>query len=155
MHVESEQLKEFILDSGLVSRKDFDAALKRAEKEKIPVEEMLVKDEMISGDELRRIQAYALGIPFINLKDEKIDFEILSLIPEPIARNHNIVAFKKSGKTLEVAMLDTEDLEAIDFVKKRVGLKIVPRLTDSESIKNVLLQYQKTLKDEFGDIILR
>ena len=77
------------------------------------------------------------------------------MIPEPIARNHNIVAFGKDENNLEVAMLDVEDLAAIDFVRKKVGLKIMSRLTDSESIKSVLLQYQKTLKAEFGDIIKR
>src|SRR3989344_6065015 len=50
-------------------------------------------------------------------------------------------------------MLDTDDLAAIEFVKKKVGLKILPRLTAVESIKGVLLQYQKSLKAEFGDII--
>ena len=52
-------------------------------------------------------------------------------------------------------MLDTADLPAIDFVKKKVGLKILPRLTDTESMKEALRQYQKTLKDEFGDIITK
>ena len=32
-------------------------------------------------------------------------------------------------------------------------LWILPRLTDSYSIKSALLQYQKSLRDEFGDII--
>ena len=41
------------------------------------------------------------------------------MIPEPIARNHNIVAFGKDENNLEVAMLDVEDLAAIDFVRKR------------------------------------
>ena len=50
-------------------------------------------------------------------------------------------------------MLDTQDLGAIDFVKKKVGLKILPRLTSTESMKAVLVQYQKTLKADFGDII--
>ena len=52
-------------------------------------------------------------------------------------------------------MLDTADLPAIDFVKKKVGLKILPRLTDMESMKYALQQYQKTLKDEFGDLIAK
>lgn len=94
-----------------------------------------------------------LGVPFINLKDRKVPVEILSLIPEPIARTHNIIAFRKDGSNLEVAMLDTEDLPAIDSVRKKTGLKILPRLTDEESIKNALLQYQKSLKEEFGDLI--
>lgn len=95
-----------------------------------------------------------MGIPFISLKNVKIDFEVLTLIPEPVARTHNIIAFKKVDNELEVAMLDTADLPAIDFVRKKVGFKILPRLTDTESIRIALRQYQKTLKDEFGDIIM-
>jgi len=113
----------------------------------------LVSKGKISEDDLRKMQAYILGIPFVNLKNQKIGFEVLSMIPEPVARNHNIVAFKNDNSSLEVAMLDTDDLAAIDFVRKKVGLKILPRLTDSQSIKSALLQYQKSLKAEFGDII--
>lgn len=153
MHVNEEQLEKFIIDSGVVSRGNLDAALKKAHKENKSVGDVLLSEGTIGEDDLRRVQAYVLGIPFINLQDQKIDFEILSLIPEPIARNHNIIAYKRSNDTLEVAMLDTDDLTAIDFVKKKVGLKILPRLTDKESIKSGLLLYQKTLKDEFGDII--
>jgi len=99
------------------------------------------------------MQAYISGTPFIDLKGQKIKFDVLSLIPEPIARNHNIVAFKKNENSLEVAMLDTSDLSVIEFIKKKVGTRIMARLTDSESIKSALLQYQKSLKVEFGDLI--
>src|SRR5690606_28844117 len=77
------------------------------------------------------------------------------LIPEPVARNHNIIAYKKNEDSLEIAMLDTADLPAIDFIKKKVGLRIQPRLTDTESMRNALRQYQKNLKDEFGDLIMK
>lgn len=153
MFIEDSQLNKFILDSNLVSKADLDIALKDAEEKKIRLGDVLVNSGKITADNLRRMQAYVLGIPFVDLKSRKIPFETLSLIPEPVARNHNIVAFKKSDDTLEVAMLDVDDLSAIDFVKKKVNLKILPRLTDSESIKNAIIQYQKSLKAEFGDII--
>ncbi|HEY4503525.1 MAG TPA: GspE/PulE family protein [Candidatus Paceibacterota bacterium] len=147
------QLNKFIIDSNLVSRTDFDYALKEAEKKGTGVGEILVNSGKITEDNLRRMQAYVLGIPFVDLKSRKIPFETLSMIPEPVARNHNIIAFKKTDDTLEVAMLEVNDLSAIDFVKKKVNLKILPRLTDTESIKNVIVQYQKSLKAEFGDLI--
>lgn len=153
MHVSEGELKEFIVDSGLVSRKDIDDAETEAKKTKQSLGDVLVSRGNLSEDALRRIKAYVLGIPFINLKDQKISFEILSLIPEPIARTHNIIAFKKDEAGLQVAMLDTEDLSSIDSVRKSTGLKILPRLTDNESLKHALLQYQKSLKEEFGDII--
>ncbi|MDE2188833.1 MAG: type II/IV secretion system protein, partial [Patescibacteria group bacterium] len=153
MYIEDSQLNKFILDSGLVSKTDLEQANKEAEKKGMRVGEVLVNKGKITEDNLRRMQAYVLGIPFVDLKTKKIPFEILSLIPEPIARNHNIVAYKKSDDGLEVAMLDVEDLSAIDFIKKKVNLKVLPRLTDTDSIKNAIIQYQKSLKAEFGDII--
>ncbi len=153
MHIEEKQLKEFILDSGLVSRSDLTKAEKESEESGTSVGKILVNKGSLTEDDLRRMQAYILGIPFVDLKEQHLEMEVLSLIPEPIARNHNIVAFRKVGDNLEVAMLDTEDLTAIDFVRKKTGLKILPRLTDDDSMKHALLNYQKSLKAEFGDII--
>lgn len=153
MQVADEQLKKFVIDSGLVSRKDVEEAEKEAEERKSGLGVALVSRGSLSEDDLRRMQAHIMGMPFISLAGTKVDFAVLALIPEPIARTHNIVAYKKSEDSLEVAMLDTNDLAAIEFIKKKVGLKILPRLTDAESMKAVLVQYQKSLKDEFGDII--
>jgi len=52
-------------------------------------------------------------------------------------------------------MLDPEDLKTIEFIRKKANLKILPRLTTPESIKNVLKQYQESLQVEFGEIISR
>lgn len=153
MLAEDAQLYKFILDSGLVGKDDLEDARIAAEGKNSRLGDVLVTSGKITTDNLRRMQAYVLGIPFVDLKNKKIPMDILSLIPEPIARGHNIVAFKKNDTSLEVAMLDVNDISAIDFIKKKVNLKIVPRLTDSDSIKEILVQYQKSLKAEFGDII--
>lgn len=153
MQINEEQLKKFILESGLVSRTDFEDAFKKAEAQKQKVGNILLSDGKISEMDLKRMEAFVLGIPFVSLTNQKIDFSVLSLIPEPIARNYNIVAYKKSENGLEVAMLDVDDLPVIDFIKKRSGLKILPRLTDTSSIRFVLVQYRQSLKAEFRDII--
>jgi len=153
MHVSEGELKEFIIDSGLVAKKEIDAADEEAKTRGQSLGDILVSRGSLTEDALRRIQAYVLGIPFVNLKEHHVPVDVLALIPEPIARTHNIIAFKKEGDSLEVAMLDVEDLASIDSVRKKTGLKILSRLTDTESIKYALLQYQKSLKDEFGDII--
>ncbi len=155
MYVNQDQLKKFMADTGLVPEKEIAAAEKKAKDAGAGTEfgDILVNEGRITIDDLRQMKAYILGIPFISLKGEKVDPGVLALIPEPIARNHNVVAYHKTDKELEVAMLDTDDLEAINFIKKKVNLKIKARLTDTESMKGVLLQYQKSLKAEFGDII--
>ena len=153
MKLDSERLKLFILDSELVTKEDLKKAEVKAGELGKYVGDVLVEEGKISEDDLRRLHAYIIGVPFVNLEGERIDPKVLGLIPEPIARNHNIVAYRLEGDTLEVAMLDPEDLEAIDFVKKKANLKIKPRLTSRASITNVLRQYQKSLEAEFGEII--
>lgn len=155
MRIQDDQLKRFILDANLITKSDIAAAEKVAQEEDRTLAEALIASGHMTEDDMRRVESYVLGIPFVSLKDLKIDFAVLSLIPEPVARTHNIIAYKKNEETLEVAMLDTADLPAIDFIRKKVGLKIMPRLTDTESMRSALRQYQKTLKDEFGDIIMR
>ena len=153
MLVEDSQLYKFILDSGLVPKAELESARTESEEKNKPLGNTLVAAGRITSDNLRRMQAYVLGIPFVDLKGKKVPPDALVLIPEPIARAHNIVAFKKTESSLEVAMLDVNDLSAIDFIRKKVNLKILPRLTDSDSIKEALVQYQKSLKAEFGDLI--
>lgn len=155
MQINEEQLKKLILDSGIITREQFEEAQKKADEKKQTIGKTLLSLGKISESDLKRMEAFALGIPFVSLISEKIDFSVLSLIPETIARNYNIIAYKKSDTGLEVAMLDVDDLPVIDFIKKKSGLKILPRLTDTASIRGVLVQYRKSLQAEFDNIIQR
>jgi type IV pilus assembly protein PilB len=155
MYISDTQLKTFLSDAGLVSQKDFDIAEKEAKENNKSVGEILTAHNNIGEDELRRTYAYILGIPFVSLVGINIEFNTLSLIPEPVARRNNIIAYSHKGNELEVAMLDTDDLAAIDFIKKKTHLKVLPRLTDVASVKAALKLYQQGLKDNLGDVIKR
>lgn len=153
MQIDEEQLKKFILKSGLVSKADLSALSKQAETKKQKLGDLLLSEHKISETDLKKTEALVFGIPFVSLVGQKIDADVLSLIPEPIARNYNIIAYKKSKDGLDVAMLDVDDLPVIDFIKKRSGLKISPSLTDTASIRASLIQYRQSLQAEFDNII--
>jgi len=153
MRVEPQQLKMFMVDAGLIDEKRFEECEKKANEKGLKIEDVLISEGIISEDELSKLKAYILGIPFVNLENEIVDPQILKIVPESIARTHNIVAYKKKGKSLEVAMLNPEDLATIEFLKKTTSLKILPRLTTVQSIKNILRQYHESLATEFGEII--
>lgn len=153
MQINEDQLKRFILESKLITKGDLEVVIKEAEEKKQDWTDLLLSQNKISETDLKRMEAFVLGIPFISLEKEKLNIEVLSLIPEPIAHNYNIIAYKRKENALEVAMLDVDDLPVIDFIKKRSGLKILPRLTDTASIKSSLMQYKKSLQAEFSNII--
>ncbi len=153
MVVDEAKLEKLLLDTNIVSVDDITAFEKEKKKKGITLSDFVLSSGKVKESELQKLQAYVIGIPYLNLEKEKIDRDILSLIPEPIARKYNVVAYKKRGTDLEICMLDIDNLPAIDFVKKKTGLRILPRLTDSDSIKSVLVQYKKSLQAEFDSII--
>jgi len=154
MNVEPQRLKKFLLDAELISEKDFDRALKISQQTDKNIGDVLVSEKLIEQEKLTKFEAYILGIPFVNIEKETIDLPVLNTIPKQIAKAHNIIAFRKRDNSLEVAMLDPEDLITVEFIKKTDPLlKILPRLTTPEGIKNALRQYQETLDIEFGDIL--
>ncbi len=153
MQINESELKRFILDGGLITKTALEEVAKKAVEKKQKLSDVLLSEGKISETDLKRMEAFVLGIPFVSLVTEKIETQVLSLIPETIARNYNIIAYKKNKETLEVAMLDVDDLPTIDFIKKKSGLKILPRLTDTTSIKTALIQYKQSLQAEFGSII--
>ncbi|MDP3093895.1 MAG: GspE/PulE family protein [bacterium] len=153
MRVEPQQLKAFLLDANLIKERQFDEVERISRETNQRIGDVLISHGLITQEQLAELEAYILGIPFVNLEKEKIDPEILRIIPEPIARTHNIIAFRKKGSNLEVAMLDPDDLGTIDFIKRKANLKIQPRLTTVESVKNAIRQYHQSLEAEFGSII--
>ncbi len=153
MRVDDSQLKAFILDKGLIKKQDLDEALREAGKKKKTLYDLMLEKKLVPADELNKLIAYIRGIPFVELEKEAVDPKVLNIIPESVARKNNVVAYGLKGKNLEVAMLDPDDIQTIEFIKKKSGLSVLPRFALSSSIKAVLKQYQKTLEAEFGEII--
>jgi type IV pilus assembly protein PilB len=153
MRIENSQLKSFLLDSGLIEPPIIEENFKQASDQGTKLGDLLLEKKIISEEDLRKLYSYILGIPFVNLEKEMVPADILQIIPEPIAKKYGIVSFEKDGSNLKVAMKNPEDIQTIDFIRKKTGLKIIPCLTTEDGIRIVLKQYEKSLKAEFGDII--
>lgn len=72
MQVDPSQLKAFLLDTNLITKKELEKAEKDAAKAKQKLDDFLVKTGLIKEEESTKLKAYILGIPFVNLEDEKI-----------------------------------------------------------------------------------
>ncbi len=153
MYITNKQLKNFLLESEIISPDTLDQVEKELPTQDDKLGELLVQKGLLEEEQLRKTYAYISGIPFVNLENQFVAKEILNIIPEPIARKHNIVAFERDGSKIKVAMLDPRDLQTIDFIRKKTQSKILPCLTSEKSISHILTLYQKSLKAEFGDII--
>ena len=82
--------------------------------------------------------AREIGVKYVNLKDVEIDPAIAALIPEEMARRHQIIALDKNENLMTVSMANPLDVFAHDEIKIRLGYDIEANLSYGEDITTVL-----------------
>ncbi|MBU0472517.1 MAG: hypothetical protein KKF65_07855, partial [Nanoarchaeota archaeon] len=70
MKVEDQQLQAFLLDAGLVKKNVLKETTKEAKKAGKRLADLLITKGLLSEEEVIKMQAYILGIPFVNLEKE-------------------------------------------------------------------------------------
>ena len=83
----------------------------------------------------------ASHIGYIELGRLKIEREILTLIPQALARSTHAVVFSRTDNELSVAMTDPEDFDAIQLIRHETGLTVKPYLASKDDIFAALDQY--------------
>lgn len=79
------------------------------------------------------------GLDFIFLANLKLDPDILGLVPEQIIYSHNVLPVAYSRNTLRLAMVNPNNLLAIDEVRKFVrGVAIEPVVVAEEDLRRFM-----------------
>lgn len=146
MHITNEQIKDFLVDTGLMTKVDL-----KHYTDSDDLSNVLVSDGRLSDCDVARMTSYILGIPFVDLSKDKISYDDLSNIPESISRKHNAVSFGREGDKLKVAFTDPVKIEEV--LNHLDSDNIIPYITHQGSIKRSLVEYQKGLQYDYGDSI--
>ncbi len=152
MKISIEKLRDLLVRPEHVSAEDFNIAGKEAEKDKKSLAEILIDKDLIKDEQLGQLIAQDLGFDFINLRNEKIDEQILSLVPEIVARSKGIIAFARDAQEVKAGMLNPDDLEMRHILEKRFNQPIKPFLITKRDFHQALASYQTSLKDELASI---
>ncbi|HPP06893.1 MAG TPA: ATPase, T2SS/T4P/T4SS family, partial [Syntrophorhabdaceae bacterium] len=76
------------------------------------------------------------GVGMVSLAKLKLDADVLSLVPEQLMKKYRIVPIAYSNSTLTLAMVNPNDLPAIDEVRKIIkGLAIEPVVISEDDFK--------------------
>jgi len=152
MKITEQLLKKILVDIGLVSQKDFDLAKEEAKQKKESLEKIVTEKGLVSDEELGELIADETGFPFINLKGVKINKEVLSIVPEIVAKEQEIIVFDRTKDGLKVAMAHPENLEAREFIERKTGEQVIPYFSTSTAIRDSLKYYRKEIEEEFEEI---
>lgn len=146
-------LQDIVVKGGYVSSADFQAASKTAQELGKDVTDILVFRGFLSESDLGKLIAEYFHLPFADIKTKLIPETVLKLVPEKIARKYRVVPLKITDSNLHLAMVDPQDFEALEYLKRQTGLNVIPYYATFQDINAGLGQYKSNIKREFSDII--
>lgn len=146
------KIKEILKANSLLDEADIDKYLKEAENKGITLEKHLLTSNIITEDILYNGVAAFYNLGFVNLKDKTIEKDVLFLIPEPIASKYEVVAIAKDVTGLTLAMTDPDDIETVEFIKRKVNVPIIIKVTTPAAIRDTSKLYHQNLETELAGI---
>lgn len=142
------QVEETLVKDGKLTAKQLAEIKAKAEKDQAPFFSKLVSDGHVSNEELTKTIAKVNNVPYVNLSTARIDPEILSLLPKETADQYMAVPLGEMQHRLVVAMLDADNVQAVDFLSNKIGRPLKVYTASEEGIRQVLGQYDNSNIDK-------
>lgn len=136
MPTTAQELLSILVAGGHISQDQADATQLESLNSGETVDTIITKKNLVPSSIYSQARAKALNIPFVSLGDKALSPDVITFIPEPVARRYVLLPFFYDPKAgaLSVAMLDPLDFQVIEFLEKKSGKLIKPFMATREDI---------------------
>lgn len=131
-------LSDILYKKNLITDDQLEKILKIQKNTSDDLQKIIIDLSILKKDEMMLALADEIGEKYVNLNDITIDPTVVVLIPEEMARRHQLIAINKDEKKLTVAMANPLDVFAFDDLKIRLGYDINSVLSSGEDINKAL-----------------
>jgi len=143
-----EKLGEILVKENLITPKQLQEAIKEAKEKNIRIGEALTSLGILKDTELLQFLAKTYKVPSVNLEKIKLDPEVVRIIPVDVARRHKLIAIRRTGPNLMVAMADPTNLSAIDEINFLTGYNTEPVVALEHQIMKAIEEYYGVKEDQ-------
>ncbi len=141
------QVEDKLVEDKILSHADLAELKKQSKDTSTPIFGLLVTSGKVTNEQLTKTIAQVSKVPYVNLLEAKIDSKVLELLPQDVAERYMAVPLGEMQHRLVVAMLDADNVQAVDFLSNRIGRPLKVYAASEEGIRQVLHQYEAKLSD--------
>lgn len=141
------KLEALLVSEGIVKPDVLQKYREQAKTQAKPLFVLLVENKLVSNETLARLIAQVSGVPYVDLSQALIDQKVLDLLPRDIAEHFMAVPLGEVQNRLAVAMLDANNVQAVDYLANKIGHPIKVYMASEEGIRHVLEQYRTNLEE--------
>ena len=119
-------------------------------------EDILLSHNLLSEEIISEAKAEILKIPYLDVSSPSVSPEALNVLPEAVATKYIAlpISIDKANNLLVIVMANPVDLQALDFIERKTGMKIQPHLGGKNKlIKEIKLRYAQSLSSEVTEAL--
>ena len=137
-----ERVVALLQDEGLIDAQKVAEVRQNVALSKQPILATLVSQKLTSNETITHATAEVMKVPYVNLKNVKLDQEILLNMPQDVAERSMAVPLFEADGRLTVAMLDVTNVQATDYLATLVKKPIRTVMASEDGIRAILMQYR-------------
>lgn len=145
-------VEKALVEDGLLKAEDAKAIHAEASAKNTPFLAAIIASGKVTNEALTKTIAKVTNVPYVNLSNAKIDPDLLSLIPQDIAERYMAVPLGEMQHRLVVAMLDADNVQAVDFLSNKIGRPLKVYAASEQGIRSALSMYKAKLADDLSGL---
>ena len=137
----NKQLGEILLERGVISRGQMDAALKAQKEQGLLFGEALVALKYATEEDIVQALTCQYGFPFLPLSNYEIAPEIIALVPADVCIKYCLVPIDRIGRSLTLAMANPLNVQALEEIERITSCAVQSFVSTATDIKNGIKRY--------------
>ena len=137
-----EKIVELIVAEGLADGELVNKIKNEADMNNRPIIDELLKNKLINSEMVAHATAVIIGVPYIELKNIRMDQETLLLLPQEASERVMAIPLGEKNGALVVAMLDVTNVQSTDYLSNLVNKPVKVMMSSERGIREVLEQYK-------------
>ncbi len=137
-----QRLGEILQSWNLLTEENAERAFESTRGSGKRIGEALVELELVSEEDVYKALASQHGMEYVEITRNLVQPDALALLPEELIKRHTILPISTENGRLKVCIYDPHDLDTIDMIRFRVGIKDVePCLAPKSKIRHYIEKY--------------
>ncbi|HSE29243.1 MAG TPA: GspE/PulE family protein [Candidatus Saccharimonadales bacterium] len=154
MGIDDEQLYKLLAELDYLSVDDLNKARDLAKTEAKSLYDVLLDRDLVSDENLGKLIAYSLKLPFVTLSQSTIPEDVLKITPEQVASKFKVITFGIDDKGLKIATSNHLQPDLFPMLAKKAGQKSYRVFFATErDIESALRLYKKDLTRVFEGLL--
>ena len=136
-----ERVVALLQDEGLIDAEKVAVLRQSVAASKQPILAALISQKLTTSETITHATASVMKVPYVNLKNVKIEQDVLLNLPQDVAERSMAVPLAVTDGRLTVAMLDVTNVQATDYLATLVKKPIRTVMASEDGIRAILIQY--------------